>query len=103
MPGGAEAVPERQSDWSKTMSLYISPSTILRQRPPRSGTWPTDDFPFGRPYGASVTPAGEPARETGETGPAFEETYPKHPFSELVRLGVALAERLARLPRRTPR
>jgi hypothetical protein len=34
--------------------------------------------------------------ESREQSNSFEQTYPKHPFSELVRLGVALGKWIAR-------
>lgn len=88
------------------MSFYMSPDTVRRQQPPRTETWQGDAFPFGRPYGALVAPGQERGRETDkarEAGETFEESYPAHPFSELVRLGIAIARLVANARRRTPK
>lgn len=87
------------------MSLLMSPFTVQRQQPLTSDTWQAEEFPFGRPYGAPAKASPAPDEQSNrlrETGDSFEQSYPKHPFSELVRLGVAFAELIAKLRRRTP-
>ena len=102
MPTLVATTSVRPTDRSKTMSFYKPSFTIHRQRPLRTETWRAGEFPFGRPYGAPVTPVREPSRDAfgpSEIGPTFEESYPKQPFSELVRQGVALAGLVAKLRR----
>ena len=65
---------------SKHFPLYV----LQRRRQLTGEARPPNGFPFPVARG---TPAGD-GKEAGET---FEETYSKHPFSELVRLGVACA------------
>ena len=79
-------------------------------RPSGSGIWSWDDLLYGRCggiYPLSGGGPGLPRRETYEEGATFEETYPRYPFSELVRLSVALggaiARRLGRRPTSTPK
>ena len=75
-----------------------------------SGIWSWHDLLYGRCGAIYPLPgagAGLPRRETYEEGETFEEAYPRYPFSELVRLSVALgnaiARRLGRRPADTPK
>ena len=79
-------------------------------RPAGSGIWSWDDLLYGRCGGMyPLTGAGPglPRRRTYEEDATFEETYPRYPFSELVRLSVALgglvARRLGRRRAQTPK
>ena len=87
------------------MSLLMSPFTIHRQQPLTTESWQADEFPFGGPYGAPANPAQVPDGQINrpyEPGETFEQSYPRYPFSELVRLGVAFSRMIAKLRRRTP-
>ena len=75
-----------------------------RRRHPRS-----NDPQFSDEYLTALTrgfyiplsgDTGPQRRETYEPGDTFEETYPKYPFSTLVRIALKLAEWLSR-PRAT--
>ena len=74
-------------------------------QPSPSGIWSWDDLLYGRCGGIYPLPgagANLPRRETFEEGATFEETYPRYPFSELVRLSVALGKAIARHLGRRP-
>ena len=74
----------------------------VRPRPPaKPGGWYSDEFLFGATggfYPLLPRRAGRP-QARAEDRETFEDTYPKHSFSELVRLSLVLAEALARVAR----
>lgn len=68
------------------------------RRPSTAGMRCSEAMVFGLSRGLYLPPdAPFPAIRTKpmEAGASFEETYPSYPFSELVRLGIALAQWLA--------
>ena len=77
-----------------------NPPLGVRRRSQPNGPWLSDEMLFGITRGLHPTPrrhgAGRATAKT-EPVPSFEETYPKHPFSELVRLGIRLGRWLAAL------
>jgi hypothetical protein len=68
---------------------------IQRQRQLTSEAGQSSALPF------QVT-RSVPAAPEREAGESFEETYPKHSFSGLVRLGVAFARLIGAWRRRGP-
>ena len=66
----------------KLLALYVP-----RQQRLAAGALQSKPYPFAIERGEA-----RPAGKDGETDETFEEAYPKYPFAELVRLGVAFAE-----------
>ena len=71
-------------------------------RQPLSGTGScySDEFVFGISRGACARAqrnSGRGGRALFEAKKTFEETYPRYPFSELVRLSIGLGNLLARM------
>lgn len=73
------------------------------QPPSGTGSFYSDEFVCGITRGACAPAqrdSGRGTREIFEAKKTFEETYPKYPFSELVRLSIGLGKWLGRAARR---
>ena len=77
------------------MSRHFPLHVIQRKQQLTGEASQSDAFPFPVKRGTPATP-GQKA------GESFEQSYPKQPFSELVRLGVALAGFIGARRRRAP-
>lgn len=77
------------------MSRHFPLYAIQRKQQRASEASQSDAFPFPVKRGTPPTPGPE-------AGESFEQAYPKQPFSELVRLGVALAGLVGAWRRRAP-
>ena len=88
------------------MSLFRRTFAGRPQQPLRSVPWHAGDVSVPNDPEARSAPAAAPglkAEQPGEAGEAFEECYQRHPFSELVRLGLAFASLVKRLREGQPR
>lgn len=86
------------------MAKHKGRDTDHRQTLDRTGDWQSDEFIFGITRGACAPARRKPGcggRRSFEAGKAFEEIYPRYPFSELVRLSIRLGKWLARTSRRS--
>ena len=76
------------------MDRYRNRYAAPGRRPSSSGIWYSEELLFGATGGYYRTPKGgsvEPRRELYQFGDSFEETFPKYPFSELIRIGINIA------------
>lgn len=88
------------------MGIETKRYRVAQKRHTNDSLLSTDEFLFGITGGAYVLAAQSDHRartKRTEARPSFEETYPKYPFSELVRLSVAFGDLLDRIMRKPDR